>query len=343
MNCSQTSYIRKIKEAPLLLLGLSAVLLLILVIISLCVGAVRLSPMQIFEVFIQGERGSAAARILLHVRLPRTAAAVFAGMGLAGAGVIIQTMLNNPLAGPNIIGVNAGAGFAAVLVCALFPASALLVPVGAFLGALATVLLVYQIAKKTGASRITLVLAGVAVNSFLFACTDTVHTLVPEALVGGNSFRIGGLATLSVKVLWPACILIVLALFFAFLLRNELDLLSLGDDTAVSLGLNVKRYRLLLLIAAACLAGASVSFAGLLGFIGLLVPHMARFWVGSEARFLLPLSALLGGIFLTLCDTLARIIFAPFELPVGIVLSFLGAPFFIWLLLKRKGGRTNND
>lgn len=343
MKCSPTSCIRKAQSAPFLLLGLSAVLLLILTVISLCVGAVRLNLGQIFEVLFRGGRDSAAARILLHVRLPRTAAAVFAGMGLAGAGVIIQTMLNNPLAGPNIIGVNAGAGFAAVLFCALLPTSALMIPIGAFLGALATVLLVYQIAKRTGASRITLVLAGVAVNSLFNAFTDTVHTLVPEALVGGNSFRIGGLATLSVKVLWPACILIILGLLFAFLMRNELDLLALGDDTAVSLGLNVKRYRFLLLMAAACLAGASVSFAGLLGFVGLLVPHMARFWVGSESRFLLPLSALLGGIFLTFCDTLARVVFAPFELPVGIVLSYLGAPFFIWLLLKRKGGRTGND
>ena len=338
MKCSPKSYILQHKNAPWLLLVLSCFVLAVLATVSLCVGAAGVTLPQIWSVLC-GERESAAARILLYVRLPRTVAAVFAGAGLAGAGVIIQTLLNNPLAGPNIIGVNAGAGFFAVLFCAVFPAAPRFVPLGAFAGALITVLLVYNIARKTGASRITIVLAGVAVNSFLNACTDTVHTLVPDALVGGNTFRIGGLASLSTKTLWPACILIGVALAGALLLRNELDLLALGDDTAASLGLPVKLFRFLLLMAAACLAGASVSFAGLLGFVGLIVPHIARFWVGSETRYLLPLSALLGGAFLTLCDILARTLFAPFEIPVGIILSFLGGPFFIWLLVRRRGER----
>ncbi len=338
MKCSPKSFIPKNKNAPYWVLLLSAFALAALIAGSLCVGAADVTLPQIWAA-VCGERESAAARILLYVRLPRTVAAVFAGAGLAGAGVIIQTLLNNPLAGPNIIGVNAGAGFFAVLCCAIFPASPLLVPFGAFVGALITVLLVYYIAKKTGASRITIVLAGVAVNSFLNACTDTVHTLVPDTLVGGSTFRIGGLASVSAKMLWPACILIAVALIGAFLMRNELDVLALGDDTAASLGLPVKLFRFLLLMAAACLAGASVSFAGLLGFVGLIVPHIARFWVGSETRFLLPLSAILGGAFLTLCDILARTLFAPFEIPVGIILSFLGGPFFLWLLTQRRGER----
>lgn len=311
------------------------------VLASLCFGGVSLSPGQLLAVF-GGEKTTAAARILLYVRLPRTAAALFAGAGLAGAGVVIQSLLNNPLAGPNIIGVNAGAGFAAVLCCVFFPALPQVVPVGAFLGALLAVLLVYGVAKRTGASRLTIVLAGVAVNSFLNAGTDTVHTFVPDALVGSNAFRIGGLTGLSAKILWPACLMITLALVFAFLLRNELDILSLGDETAATLGLPVKLYRLLLLVAAACLAGASVSFAGLLGFLGLIVPHAARFLVGAETRWLLPLSALMGALMLTVCDILARVLFAPYELPVGILLSFLGAPFFIWLLLHNRGGRHHD-
>ncbi|MEG0753447.1 MAG: iron ABC transporter permease [Angelakisella sp.] len=329
------------KITPAGWVGITAVCMVAAAVLSLCLGSVPIPLRQFFTVF-QGDSSSASARILLYVRLPRTVAALFAGAGLAGAGVIIQSLLNNPLASPNIIGVNAGAGFFAVLCCALFPAVPQFVPFGAFLGALLAVLLVYAVAKRTGASRLTIVLAGVAVNSFLNAGTDTVHTFIPDALVGSNAFRIGGLSGLSVQTLRPACMMIALALVFAFLLRNELDILSLGDETAASLGLAVKRYRFLLLIAASCLAGASVSFAGLLGFVGLIVPHTARFLVGSEARWLLPLSALMGAALLTICDLLARLVFAPYELPVGILLSFLGAPFFIWLLLHQRGGRMHD-
>ena len=329
------------KKNPRLWLCAAFAAVAVLAVLSTCLGAVRVPVSDLWAVLL-GERSTPSARILLYVRLPRTVAALFAGAGLAGAGVIIQTLLNNPLAGPNIIGVNAGAGFAAVLCCSLFPARPWLLPWGAFVGALAAVLLVYGVAKKTGASRITIVLAGVAVNSFLNAGTDTIHTLIPDALVGSNAFRIGGLAALSVDTLWPACILIAAALCLAFALRNELDILALGDDIAGSLGLPVRTFRFLLLVAAACLAGASVSFAGLLGFVGLIVPHAARFLAGAETRFLLPLSAAMGAAFLTLCDILARVLFAPYELPVGILLSYIGAPFFIWLLLRQRGGRLHD-
>ena len=329
------------KKNPRIWLYTAFAAVIILAVASLCMGAVSVPLGNLWAVLL-GDKSSPSARILLYVRLPRTIAAVFAGAGLAGAGVIIQTLLNNPLAGPNIIGVNAGAGFAAVICCALFPAKPWLMPWGAFAGALAAVLLVYSIAKKTGASRITIVLAGVAINSFLNAGTDTIHTLMPDALAGSNAFRIGGLSTISSATLWPACVLIAAALCFAFALHNELDILALGDDIAHSLGLPVRTFRFLLLVAAACLAGASVSFAGLLGFVGLIVPHTARFLAGAETRYLLPLGAAMGAAFLTLCDILARVLFAPFELPVGILLSYIGAPFFIWLLLQKKGGRHSD-
>ena len=199
-------------------------------------------------------------------------------------------------------------------------------------------LLVVALAKRTGASRMTVVLAGVATGSLLGAGTDAIQTFVPDALVSGSTFRVGGLSSLQTASLWPACLLIGLALVGALLLRGELDILALGDDTARSLGLAASRYRILLLVLAACLAGAAVSFAGLLGFVGLIVPHIGRRLVGGEARFLLPFSCLFGAGMLAFCDTLGRVLFAPFEVPVGILLSFLGAPFFLWLLLGHKGG-----
>lgn len=315
---------------------IALIVLIIIMVLSICIGSVRIFLSEILEVFM-GDKQSAAARIILYVRLPRAIGCIAAGAGLASAGVIIQSVLNNPLAGPNIIGVNAGAGFFAILCYVLFPSRYLMIPIGAFLGALLTVFVVYSIAKKTGASKTTIVLAGVAVNSILNAGTDMIHTFIPDALIAGNSFRVGGLDNVETAILWPATILIALALIAAFLMKNELDILVLGEDIALSLGLNTKLYRFLFLTVAALLAGASVSFAGLLGFVGLIIPHITRFLVGSEAKYLLPLSAIMGASFLTACDIIARTLFRPFEIPVGIMLSFLGGPFFIYLLLKKKG------
>ena len=196
-------------------------------------------------------------------------------------------------------------------------------------------MLVLLIAERAGASRITLVLAGVAISGMFSACIDAVLTVYPDALIGYSDFRIGGMANLTVQRIAPAGWMIVFCLAAAFVFSNEMDVLALGSDTAQSLGLPVRRVRVLLLMIAAALAGAAVSFAGLLGFVGLIAPHMARRLVGSEGRFLLPACAFGGAALLTVCDILARVLFAPYELPVGIVLSLAGGPFFLWLLFRR--------
>ena len=156
-----------------------------------------------------------------------------------------------------------------------------------------------------------------------------------------GDFRVGGFGSVSYIRLIPAGVLIVLALTAVLSLHNELDVLALGEETARGLGMNVKKTRTLLLVLCAMLAGAAVSFAGLLGFVGLIVPHAVRRISGSESKYLLPLSAMGGAAFVALCDTAARVVFAPFELPVGILLSVLGGPTFLLLLLNRKGGRTH--
>lgn len=282
-------------------------------------------------------------RILVHVRLPRTLAAALAGMALAASGTIIQTVMDNPLAGPNLIGVNAGAGLAAVLCTAFLPAIPGAMATGAFLGALSALLLIYAVAKATGASRTTLILSGVAVSSILSAGIDAVVTLVPDALMGVSAFRIGSLQTVALNRLPLPAVYILFALILTLSLCNEMDVLALGDETAQTLGLNTKRYRFLLLLAASMLSGSAVSFCGLLGFVGLIVPHAARFLTDCcECKKLLSVSTLLGGSFVILCDVLARVLFAPYEIPVGIVMSFLGGPFFLWLLIRRKGGRSHD-
>lgn len=306
-------------------------------LLSLSLGAVPLSPGELFQAFFQGQTSSTAAGILLYVRLPRTLGCLLAGAALAVSGAIIQTVLANPLAAPNIIGVNSGAGLAAALCFALLPASAAAVPFAAFLGAFGGVLLVLLISEKAGASRITLVLAGVAISGIFSAGIDAVVTLFPDSLTGYSDFRIGGLGNLSLSKIMPSAWVILVCLAAALLLANEMDVLALGSDTAQSLGLPVRRVRLLLLALAAALAGAAVSFAGLLGFVGLIVPHMVRRMVGGESRGLLAGCALGGAALLTVCDLAARTLFAPYELPVGIVLSLAGGPFFLWLLFRKKG------
>ena len=209
-------------------------------------------------------------------------------------------------------------------------------------GAMAGVLLVLFFSEATGASRITLVLAGVAISNIFSALIDAVTTVFPDALTGYTDFRMGGLAGVSLARIAPAAVLIGVSLAAAAVLAGDLDLLALGPETARSLGLRVRPARLVFLALAAALAGAAVSFCGLVGFVGLLVPHIVRRLVGGESRPLLLYSALGGAALLTVCDLLARLAAAPFELPVGTVLSLVGGPFFLWLLIRQRGGRTHD-
>ena len=321
-------------------LFLLGVLMLASVVLSLCAGSASVGPGEVFAILTGQVTEGTAYTIVRFSRLPRTLGCVLAGCALAVSGAVIQSVLANPLAAPNVIGVNSGAGLMVALSCALFPAGAAAAPVMAFLGALAGVMLVLFLAERTGAARITLVLAGVAVSSMFSAGIDAVVTFVPEALNGYSDFRIGGMSNLTVERLMPAGGIILAALLGVFFLCAEMDVLILGGDTAQSLGLNTRRVRLTLLTLAAALAGGAVSFCGLLGFVGLIVPHVMRRLVGEESRFLLGGCALGGAALLTVCDVLARTLFSPYVLPVGIVLSLLGGPFFIWLLLRQRGGRN---
>ncbi len=308
--------------------AVSTLALILVIIVSLCVGVVIYTPVQLLEL----------PDILRYIRFPRVMAAVFAGAGLAGAGVIIQTLLGNSLAGPNIIGVNSGAGFMTLVAALIFPLIPQMQPLAAFLGALFSVMLIYLLSRKAGTSKMTILLSGVVLNSLLNAASEALCTFFPDVHMSYAAFRVGGLATVQTLVLYPAAILITVLFIIVQCRANTLELLSLGDDTAFTLGVSVKKYRLLFLVCAAGMAGAAVSFAGLIGFLGLIVPHGARLVVGDEIKKLFPLSVLWGSLLLLVCDTVARTVFAPFELSVGIVISIIGAPIFIRMLLKRKVG-----
>ena len=273
------------------------------------------------------------------MRLPRTAAAVLAGAALGVAGALIQSVLNNAMASPNVIGVNAGAGLGALLAASLVPGAAALLPGAAFAGALAAALFIWLLAAVAGLSRTTLILAGVTVSSILTACMNTLKLLFPDAAVGSTAFLLGTLSGVTTAQLQRALPWLAAGFVLAALLAADLNVLQLGEDMAAGLGLPVARVRFAALLTAALLAGAAVSFAGLLGFVGLLAPHIARRLVGGDNRRLLPVTALASADLMLLCDVAARVLFAPFELPVGVLLSLVGGPFFLFLLLRRKRSR----
>lgn len=319
------------------LLG-AALLALAAAVLSICIGAVTVPPGELLAT-LTGQGSGTHAAIILFVRMPRTAGCLVCGAALAVAGAVIQTVLANPLASPNVIGINAGAGAAVALCCAVAPSVVGITPLAAFAGAFGSALLVLTVSQRAGSSRMTLILTGVALSSIFSALVDLVVTLAPDALNGYSDFRVGGLGSVTLARVTPAAVVGAVCLGGILLLTNELDLLALGSETARSLGLQVGKMRMILLALAAGLAGAAVSVAGLVGFVGLIVPHVIRRLLGEESRPLVIGSAFGGAALLTLCDTAARTLFAPYEIPVGVVLSLGGGPFFIWLLLRQKGGR----
>lgn len=335
MKSLQRSYTPGHETAVVLAMVLAAG---IAAVLSLCLGAVRLTPEELVRALLEGTQG-VAGRIFWFVRLPRTLAALLTGAALAVSGVVIQTVLHNPLAAPNIIGVNAGAGFAVALAAVFFPGSLGEIPWLSFLGAITAAAVVLAISRLTGASKITLVLGGVMISSLFNAAIDALLTFQPDALTGYADFRVGSFRDITMARVENVVLPLTVALAGILLAAPALEILSLGDETAASLGLSVRPVRMVLLFLAAVLAGAAVSLAGIIGFVGLIVPHFIRRLTGEKLLPLLLASAFGGAAFVAFCDTAARTLFAPYELPVGVVLSFLGVPVFLWQLLRSRRRR----
>ena len=331
---------KKRKIRALYLLGF--VSLLAAALLGIALGGTPLPLSALWKAMREGLTASADGRILLYVRLPRTAAALLCGGALAVSGAVIQGVLANRLASPSIIGVNAGAGLAVTLCTALGIYGGWRMALAAFLGAFAVVTVVSLGARKWGASRGTVILLGVAMNSLLGAISDAIITFFPEVGTMSRDFKVGQFMAVTGQKLLPAAILILLALAVLMTLTNELDVLTLGEDNARGLGMDTSKMRTLFLLLAALLAGCAVSLAGLLSFVGLVVPHAVRRVAGSKSSHLLGLCTLFGAAFVCLCDTAARTLFAPYELPVGILMAFLGAPFFVFILIRGKGGHSRD-
>ena len=318
----------------LALLVLFAVLAGVSLLISTAKGTADIPFEEIFAI-LGGTRDTAHAQILWNIRLPRTIVAALVGVNLALSGAILQAILRNPLADPHIIGISSGAGLAGIFIMLVLPGAALLITPGAFVGAMIAAALIYILAWKDGIRPTRIILAGVAVSAFLGAGISAMMILYSDRVQGALMWMVGGLSART----WPHVDMLLPYTIGAGLLTlcaaQRLNILQLGDDMARGIGLAVERTRILLTALAALLAASAVSVVGLLGFVGLIVPHAARLMIGSDYRFLLPVAALLGVTTLTLSDTVARLLFSPMELPVGIIMAALGAPFFLYLLRRQ--------
>ncbi|WP_155266772.1 FecCD family ABC transporter permease [Selenomonas ruminantium] len=302
-------------------------------LVSMVKGSVDIPLTEIAE-FLTSAGSSPHGQIIYNIRLPRSIVAALVGINLALSGAILQAVMKNPLADPHIIGISSGAGLLGILVMLAFPGFAYLVTPAAFIGAMGAALLIYILAWKNGIRPIRIILAGVAVSAFLSAGISALLIFYSDRVHSALMWMVGGLSARSwpqVEMLWPYTLICAV---LALLAARHLNILQLGDELAKGLGLRVGLTRIMLSALAALLAASAVSVVGLLGFVGLIVPHTARLLVGSDYRVLLPATLLLGAGTVTFCDTIARTIVAPVELPVGIIMAVLGAPFFLYLLRR---------
>lgn len=297
------------------------------------VGAVPFSAYDIWNVFI-APASNEAYQIIYNIRVPRVLVGALTGINLALAGCILQGVLRNPLADPGIIGVSAGAGLAAMSVMILWPGLMALVPAAAFVGALLAAGIVFLLSWDRGIQPLRLILAGVALAAFFGGGMSALMVFHSDKVQGTVNWMAGGFQGRSwnhVQMILPYSLVGVLGTMLSY---RHLNALQLGDEVAKGLGIRVEKTRFFLVVLAALLAASAVSVAGLLGFVGLIIPHIARMLVGSDFEYLMPCAAVLGATIVVAADTVARTIFSPVEVPVGIFMAFLGAPFFIYLLRK---------
>jgi iron complex transport system permease protein len=315
--------------------------------LSLSVGTARLGLLKTLSGLLEPILGlktslsSLEETILYQIRLPRVLLTGIVGMALAVSGTVFQALLRNPLAEPFILGISSGAAVGALLATGI---GLSFIPIGtplaAFVGAAFTVALVFSIAGLRGRLQSnTILLTGVIVNAFFTAIIMTILSLVPDERVHRMLFWLyGDLTLVSYGEIFTTLPFVFIGIALIYLKARDMNIIVTGEDAALQLGIDVEATKRFLFIFATLITGVVVSASGIIGFVGLIVPHLIRMMIGSDHRFLVPLSALFGASFLILADTLARTVIAPSELPVGVVTAALGAPFFIFLL-KTRGTR----
>ncbi len=328
----------RIKALSVLIFGFLSIL--VIGFIALNFGTIAIHPQEIFSILWQHKTDDSLGLIIWELRIPRLIMAMLTGMTLSVVGGAFQGILRNPLADPYILGVSAGAALGACSSIALQYVTGIylanMIPVFALIGALLSILLVYLFSRKKSQLPMTdLLLAGVAVNFFFSAIITILLALSSRELHSMVFWLMGDLSTAG----WKKILLVILPVFLgSFLLiisALELNAMALGEEEALHLGIQTEKLRLKIFLIGSMMIAIVVSFTGLIGFVGLVIPHISRLLVGPDHRIMLPVSALIGAAFLIFCDTLARTIIAPTEIPIGAITAIIGAPLFIHLLKRR--------
>lgn len=323
-------------KTKVLIIILSLMVLGLLAVLTIGIGSTDISIKDIVYVFL-GKGDEINASIIMDMRLPRIIVAMFVGASLAISGALLQAVMRNPLADPGITGVSSGASLVAIVVMIYFPQLYGILPLMAFLGAILACVMVFALSWDNGLNSLRIILAGIAVNAIFLGATSLLSILNSDKIQGVLLWINGSLAYRGwneVKYLVPYSVMgMILSLFCI----KGANLLALGDDVAINLGVNVNKTRIFISLVAVFLAGISTSIVGIIGFLGLIVPHICRLIVGYDYKYVIPMSAIWGASLLLLADTLARYIARPIELPVGVIMSMIGGPFFLFLLRRRKG------
>ena len=306
----------RIYPKKLIVIGIFGALAVLSVLICVGIGSIRFSIPEVWKAIFVDD-GSSARLIIWNVRLPRILVGGLVGVCLSLSGCILQGVMRNTMASPSTIGVTSGASFVGYLVLVAFPAYYYLLPIGSIIGAFVTTMLIYLLA--------------------LFgAFNDIIKTFFADSLGNASGFLVGGLNGTVWSSFWRMAPYAAVGIAVCAFLPAKMNILMLGDETANSLGLRTERFRFFLIIVSSLLAGSAISAAGLISFVGLVVPHIARLLVGSDYKYLFPASVLLGFTLVVVCDTVGRVIMPPGEVPVSIIMAVIGAPFFLYLLRTRQ-------
>ncbi len=337
-----------------IIIALLIVALILTIAIAAAIGPVQISPLDVYKIILQKiplvggaikvDTSPINQEIILLVRLPRVLAAALVGVALSSSGAVLQGLLRNPIADPFIIGISAGASLGAAVAMVTGIGSSIFgllysVPIAAFISAVGTVFLIYNLSRIGGSmSMLTLLLIGVAITS-LFSALVYLIMLITNAQAQGILFwMFGSLTMASWNYVYMAFPFIIAGLAVILYFARDLNPIALGEEQAHHLGVDTEMLKKILLACVSLVTAAAVSISGIIGFIGLIIPHIMRLLVGPDHRMLIPSSALAGAIVLILCDTLARTVMSPSEVPVGIITAILGCPFFIYLLLRTRRG-----
>ena len=349
----ERTYSKRSSKWKLIVLAL-VIALVGVVIVCLNIGYAPISFSEILNIigkqipFLNGSINSSSISpvnqsIILQIRLPRILAGALVGAGLAAAGVMYQGVFRNPMADSYLLGASAGASFAYTLAVIYISSSALtisglgLIQIVAFIGAFSTVFLVYFMSRVGNKVPVTtLLLSGIVVNIFILALQTVFELRSGKALLGIVAWIAGGFANITWTQVYAVTPFVLIGIIISYFFTRDLNMLAMGDDTAQHLGVNTERVRRILLLTGSLITAAVVSISGVIGFVGLIIPHMTRLIIGPDHRILLPTSAIVGAIFLILCDSVARVATGASELPVGVITALAGTPFFIYLLRRRK-------